>query len=79
MCIRDRSFTGMNTDIQLRKHQIDAIARILYGGNTLLAHSVGAGKTFEMIGAGMEAKRLGLCSKPIYVVPNNICLLYTSL
>lgn len=66
------SFTGMNTDIQLRKHQIDAIARILYGGNTLLAHSVGAGKTFEMIGAGMEAKRLGLCSKPIYVVPNNI-------
>lgn len=66
------SFVGMNTDIKLRKHQIDAIARILYGGNTLLAHSVGAGKTFEMIGAGMEAKRLGLCSKPIYVVPNNI-------
>lgn len=66
------SFVGMNTDINLRKHQIDAIARILYGGNTLLAHCVGAGKTFEMIGAGMEAKRLGLCSKPIYVVPNNI-------
>lgn len=66
------SFSGMNTDIKLRKHQIDAIARILYGGNTLLAHSVGAGKTFEMIGAGMEAKRLGLCNKPIYVVPNNI-------
>ena len=66
------SFVGMNTDIKLRKHQVDAIARILYGGNTLLAHSVGAGKTFEMIGAGMEAKRLGLCNKPIYVVPNNI-------
>lgn len=66
------SFTGMNPDIHLRKHQIDAIARILYGGNTLLAHCVGAGKTFEMIAAGMESKRLGFCHKPIYVVPNNI-------
>lgn len=62
----------MNPDITLRKHQVDAIARILYGGNTLLAHSVGAGKTFEMIAAGMESKRLGFCSKPLYVVPNNI-------
>lgn len=66
------SFIGMNPDITLRKHQVDAIARILYGGNTLLAHSVGAGKTFEMIAAGMESKRLGFCSKPLYVVPNNI-------
>ena len=66
------TFAGMNPDITLRKHQVDAIARILYGGNTLLAHSVGAGKTFEMIAAGMESKRLGFCSKPLYVVPNNI-------
>lgn len=66
------SFAGMNPDISLRKHQKDAIARILYGGNTLLAHCVGAGKTFEMIAAGMESKRLGFCNKPIYVVPNNI-------
>lgn len=66
------SFVGMNPDITLRKHQVDAIARILYGGNTLLAHSVGAGKTFEMIAAGMESKRLGFSSKPLYVVPNNI-------
>lgn len=66
------SFIGMNPNIQLRKHQVDAIARILYGGNTLLAHSVGAGKTFEMIAAGMESKRLGFSNKPLYVVPNNI-------
>ena len=66
------SFAGMNPDISLRKHQKDAIARILYGGNTLLAHCVGAGKTFEMIAAGMESKRLGFCHKAIYVVPNNI-------
>lgn len=66
------TFAGMNPDITLRKHQKDAIARILYGGNTLLAHCVGAGKTFEMIAAGMESKRLGMCHKPIYVVPNNI-------
>lgn len=66
------SFAGMNPDVVLRKHQVDAIARVLYGGNTLLAHCVGAGKTFEMIAAGMESKRLGFCSKPVYVVPNNI-------
>ena len=66
------TFAGMNPDITLRKHQKDAIARILYGGNTLLAHCVGAGKTFEMIAAGMESKRLGFCHKPIFVVPNNI-------
>lgn len=65
-------FYGMNPMIILRKHQRDAIARILYGGNTLLAHTVGAGKTFEMIAAGMESKRLGLCTKPMYAVPNNI-------
>lgn len=66
------SFIGMNPDITLREHQVNAIARILYGGNTLLAHSVGAGKTFEMIAAGMESKRLGFCSKPLFAVPNNI-------
>lgn len=65
-------FYGMNPDITLRKHQVDAVARILYGGNTLLAHCVGAGKTFAMIAAGMESKRLGFSSKPLYVVPNNI-------
>lgn len=65
-------FYGMNPDITLKKHQVDAVARILYGGNTLLAHCVGAGKTFEMIAAGMESKRLGFCTKPLYVVPNNI-------
>lgn len=65
-------FAGMNPMITLRKHQRDAIARILYGGNTLLAHTVGAGKTFEMIAAGMESKRLGLCTKPMFAVPNNI-------
>ena len=56
----------------LRKHQINAIAHILYGGNTLLAHEVGAGKTFEMVAAAMESKRLGLCNKPLFVVPNHI-------
>ncbi len=65
-------FTGMNPEITLRPHQINAIAHILYGGNTLLAHEVGAGKTFEMIAAAMEAKRLGLCSKSLVVVPNHI-------
>lgn len=65
-------FYGMNPDITLKKHQVDAVARILYGGNTLLAHCVGAGKTFEMIAAGMESRRLGFCTKPLYVVPNNI-------
>ena len=64
------TFPGMNPEIRLRKHQVDAIARILYGGNTLLAHCVGAGKTFEMVAAAMEAKRLGLCNKNIIAVPN---------
>ena len=62
----------MNPEIELRKHQIDAIARILYGGNTLLAHEVGAGKTYEMVAAAMESKRLGLCNKSLIVVPNHI-------
>ena len=66
------TFPGMNPEITLRKHQRDAIARILYGGNTLLAHEVGAGKTFTMAAAAMEAKRLGLCSKPMFVVPNHL-------
>lgn len=66
------SFDGMNPEISLRKHQINAIARILYGGNTLLAHEVGAGKTFEMVAAAMESKRLGLCNKSLFVVPNHI-------
>ena len=66
------SFPGMNPEITLRKHQRDAIARILYGGNTLLAHEVGAGKTYTMAAAAMEAKRLGLCSKPMFVVPNHL-------
>lgn len=65
-------FPGMNPEITLRKHQINAIAHIMYGGNTLLAHEVGAGKTFEMVAAGMESKRLGLCSKSLIVVPNHI-------
>ena len=65
-------FTGMNPEITLRPHQINAIAHILYGGNTLLAHEVGAGKTFEMVAAAMELKRLGLCSKSMIVVPNHI-------
>ncbi|MBE5936391.1 MAG: helicase, partial [Lachnospiraceae bacterium] len=66
------TFDGMNPEIKLRKHQINAIARILYGGNTLLAHEVGAGKTFEMVAAAMESKRLGLCNKSLFVVPNHI-------
>lgn len=66
------SFYGMNPEITLRKHQVNAIARILYGGNTLLAHEVGAGKTFEMVAAAMESKRLGLCNKSLFVVPNHI-------
>ena len=65
-------FGGINPEITLRKHQIDAIAHILYGGNTLLAHEVGAGKTFEMVASAMESKRLGLCSKSLFVVPNHI-------
>ena len=66
------TFGGMNPEITLRKHQINAIARTLYGGNTLLAHEVGAGKTFEMVASSMESKRLGLCSKSLFVVPNHI-------
>ena len=65
-------FTGMNPEILLRKHQVDAVAHILYGGNTLLAHCVGAGKTFEMVAAAMESKHLGLCSKSMFVVPNHL-------
>ena len=65
-------FVGMNPELQLRPHQVNAIARILYGGNTLLAHVVGAGKTFEMVGAAMELKRLGLCQKSLFVVPNHL-------
>lgn len=65
-------FYGINPDITLRKHQIDAIAHILYGGNTLLAHEVGAGKTFEMVASCMESKRLGLSTKALFVVPNHI-------
>ncbi len=66
------TFGGINHEIKLRKHQIDAIAHTLYGGNTLLAHSVGAGKTFEMVASAMESKRLGLCSKSMIVVPKHI-------
>jgi len=66
------SFIGMNPEITLREHQKNAVAHILYGGNTLLAHEVGAGKTFEMIAAAMESKRLGLCSKPLFAVPNHL-------
>ena len=65
-------FGGMNPSITLREHQKNAIAHVLYGGNTLLAHEVGAGKTFEMVGAAMEAKRLGLCQKSLFVVPNHL-------
>ena len=65
-------FGGMNPAITLREHQKSAIAHVLYGGNTLLAHEVGAGKTFEMVGAAMEAKRLGLCQKSLFVVPNHL-------
>ena len=65
-------FVGMNPEITLREHQVNAIARILYGGNTLLAHVVGAGKTFEMAAAAMELKRIGLCNKSLFVVPNHL-------
>ena len=65
-------FGGMNPSITLREHQKNAIAHVLYGGNTLLAHEVGAGKTFEMVAAAMEAKRLGLCQKSLFVVPNHL-------
>ncbi|MDO0824048.1 SNF2-related protein [Desulfosporosinus nitroreducens] len=66
------TFSGINPEITLRPHQLNAIAHILYGGNTLLAHEVGAGKTFEMVGAAMEAKRLGLCQKSLFAVPNHL-------
>ncbi len=65
-------FVGMNPEIKLRPHQLNAIAHILYGNNVLLAHEVGAGKTFEMVAAAMESKRLGLCNKSLFVVPNHI-------
>ena len=65
-------FDGMNPEITLREHQRTAIAHVLYGGNTLLAHQVGAGKTFEMVAAAMESKRLGLCQKSMFVVPNHL-------
>ena len=65
-------FNGMNPEIELRDHQKNAVAHILYGGNTLLAHAVGAGKTFEMVAAAMESKRLGLCNKSLFVVPNHL-------
>ena len=78
-CIRSREydgshivFHGINPGIKLRPHQLGAIAHVLYGGNTLLAHEVGAGKTFEMIASAMESKYLGLCSKAIMVVPNHL-------
>lgn len=67
-------FGGMNPDIKLRPHQLNAIAHVLYGGNTLLAHEVGAGKTFEMAASAMESKRLGLCQKSMFVVPNHLTL-----
>ena len=67
-------FVGMNPEISLREHQKNAIAHVLYGGNTLLAHEVGAGKTFEMAASAMEAKRLGLCQKSLFVVPNHLTL-----
>ena len=66
------TFNGMNPEITLREHQKNAVAHILYGGNTLLAHAVGAGKTFEMVSAAMESKRLGLCNKSLFVVPNHL-------
>ncbi|RBP58444.1 N12 class adenine-specific DNA methylase [Alkalibaculum bacchi] len=66
------NFVGMNPEITLRPHQVNAIAHILYGDNTLLAHEVGAGKTFEMVAAAMESKRLGLCQKPLFAVPNHL-------
>ena len=63
---------GKNTEIELKEHQKNAISRILFGGNTLLAHVVGAGKTFDMVASAMESKRLGLSSKALFVVPNHI-------
>ena len=66
------TFGGINPEISLRPHQLNAIAHVLYGGNTLLAHEVGAGKTFEMVAAAMESKRLGLCQKSLFVVPNHL-------
>ena len=78
-CIRPReydgshiTFNGMNPAIELREHQKNAVAHILYGGNTLLAHTVGAGKTYEMVAAAQESKRLGLCNKSLFVVPNHL-------
>lgn len=71
-------FVGMNPEISLREHQRNAIAHVLYGGNTLLAHEVGAGKTFEMAAAAMESKRLGLCQKSMFVVPNHLTLQWAS-
>lgn len=65
-------FNGMNPEIELREHQKNAVAHVLYGGNTLLAHAVGAGKTFEMVAAAQESKRLGLCNKSLFVVPNHL-------
>ena len=69
---RHITFAGMNPEIRLREHQLNAVAHVLYGGNTLLAHEVGAGKTFEMVAAAMESKRLGLCHKSLFVVPNHL-------
>lgn len=66
------TFPGMNDEITLRQHQKDAVARILFGGNTLLAHEVGSGKTFEMAAGAMESRRLGLCHKPLFVAPNHL-------
>lgn len=66
------TFSGMNPEIKLRDHQLNAVAHVLYGGNTLLAHQVGAGKTFEMVAAAMESKRLGLCQKSLFAVPNHL-------
>ena len=66
------TFSGINPEITLREHQLNAIAHVLYGGNTLLAHEVGAGKTFEMVAAAMESKRLGLCQKSLFAVPNHL-------
>ena len=66
------TFAGMNPEIRLREHQLNAVAHVLYGGNTLLAHEVGAGKTFEMVAAAMESKRLGLCHKSLFAVPNHL-------
>ena len=69
---RHITFSGINPEIRLREHQLNAVAHILYGGNTLLAHEVGAGKTFEMVAAAMESKRLGLCNKSLFAVPNHL-------